>query len=415
METFISVEEARRRILSEIDALGTEYLFLSEARGRHIAETLRAPEDSPRFDNSSRDGYAVRWEDLRDGPASLQLVDRAVAGGSADTAVGPGEAARIATGAKIPEGADTVVMQEHCRVDGETVHVESPPDPGRGAWIRESGAHMEEGDVLLEPGAQLGAADLGLLANFRNSRVEVYRRPTVAVVSTGDELVEIDETPGEGEIVNSNAHLLQALVAEADGTATLLPIAPDEFEPTRARFREAVRAADLVVSCGGVSVGDRDEVRGVVDKLTGGMKFWKVRMKPGKPLAFGVAGGDREVPILGLPGNPNSCFVGFHQFAAPVLRAMQGAPTEHFDRPRRIRARLAQSVESTPHRRHYLAGRLRGGDDSSDPPEFVPAPAQSSGNVGLFSGQNAFGIVPEETASLEAGSLLDVEPLSTLW
>jgi len=156
-------------------------------------------------------------------------------------------------------------------------------------------------------------------------------------------------------------------------------------------------------------------VRGVVDALTGGMEFWKVRMKPGKPLAFGVAGADREVPILGLPGNPNSCFVGFYQFAAPLLRAVQGAPTEQFDRPLRIRARLTRSIDSTPRRRHYLAGRLRDGEGPSDRPEFVPAPAQSSGNVGLFSGQNALGIVPEGEAHLEADAVLEVEPLSALW
>lgn len=415
MDTFISVEQARRRILSKLAPVGTERVFLSDARGRRIAETIRAPEDSPRFDNSSRDGYAVRWEDLNEGTSTLELIGSAHAGRTADRTVGPGQAARIATGAKIPDGADTVVMQEHCSVEGETLRVEAPPDPGRGAWIRKAGSHMERGEALLEPGMPLDAAEIGTLASFRHSRLEVYRRPTVAIVSTGDELVDIDQSPGEGEIVNSNAHLLEALVESAGGTPTVLPIAPDEPGPTRSRFENAVRTADFVVSSGGVSVGDRDEVRGIVDDLTGGMEFWKVEMKPGKPLAFGVAGEDRNVPLLGLPGNPNSCFVGFHQFVAPALQVMQGRAADELDRPRRIRATLTRAVESTPHRRHYVAGRLEHPGEGGDPPRFEPARAQSSGNVGLFCGQDSFGIVPGGCEELEAGASLEVEPLSALW
>lgn len=411
MDTFLSVEEARQRILGDISSLGTERLFVTEATGRRIAESVVAPEDSPRFDNSSRDGYAVRWDDLSPEGTTLEITESASAGHAAAGSVDSGEAARIATGAKLPAGADTVVMQENCEVENGRVHIPDPPSGGRGSWVRAAGSHMAEGETLLEPGAKLGPADIGMLAGFRDARLEVHRAPTVAVVSTGDELVDIDDQPGEGEIVNTNAYLLETLLESAGADAVVLPTAPDEPEPTRTRFEEAVETADLVVSSGGVSVGTHDEVRGVVDELTGGMEFWKIRMKPGKPLAFGTT--SEGVPLLGLPGNPNSCFVCFHQFVAPVLALLQGADPEGLARPQRLRAVLSTSVESTPHRRHYLAGHLE--SSAGGTPEFVPAARQSSGNVGLFSGEDCFGIVPEGEGALESGADIEVERLSGLW
>jgi len=414
-ETFISVEEARSQILESLEPVGTERVFLRDARDRHVAEPLSAPENSPRFDRSSRDGFAIRWEDLESDRSEFDLVDRATAGETAERSVQRGEAARIATGAALPDGADTVVMQEYCCVDEGTLRVERPPEPGRGAWIRKAGSYMEQGEVILEPCARLGAAELGMLASIQKSRLEVFRRPTVAVVSTGDELVDVDEPRGPGEIVNSNAHMLQALIEGAGAVATILPVAPDEPEPTRQRFRAAIRTADLVVSSGGVSVGDRDEVRDVIERLTGGMEFWKIRMKPGKPLAFGRSEGDRRVPIVGLPGNPNSGFVGFHQFVDPALRVLQGRAPGDFERPQRVRAVLTEPVESTPHRRHYLAGSLLPLDDSENPARFDPADHQNSGNVGLFCGANGFGLVPEGCDRLDAGDPLEVEPISLRW
>jgi molybdopterin molybdotransferase len=408
MEKFIDVEEARSRILSALDPLETERVFLSAASGRHIAESVDAPEDLPRFDNSSRDGFAVRWEDIKNGEVTLEIVDEAAAGHTVDRPLEPGEAIRIATGGEVPPGADTVVMQEFCEVESGEVTVRERPTEGKGAWIRPAARYLAAGDTPLEAGMRLGPAEIGLLASFRHSRIEVYRRPTVAVVSTGDELVDVDTEPGAGEIVNSNAYLLESLIERSGAVSTVLPTAPDDAEAIRSTFMNAVDAADLVVSSGGVSVGAHDEVRGVVDELTGGMTFWKTRMKPGKPLAFGTTGDSRAIPLIGLPGNPNSCFVGFHQFLEPALRVLQGAdPDELVDRPR-FRAQLASSIDSTSRRRHYLAGRIEQ-DESENLPTFVPAPHQQSGNPALFCGQDVFGLVPEGVDSMEAGDVIQVE------
>ena len=405
---FITVEEARHHILERIEPLGTERCFLNEAAGRHIAETIEAPEDSPRFDNSSRDGYAVRWTDIADGGATLEVVGTAAAGDPLDCTLEAGEAARIMTGAPLPDGTDTVVMQEHCeRPDSDRVVVQSPPDGRKGAWIREAGRFMREGERLLEPGDRLQGPEVGMLASFRRSRFDVYRRPRVAIVSSGDELVDLDVTPGASEIVNSNAHLLETLVRRHGGGPVVLPAAPDERESTRRTFQDAIDAADLVLSSGGVSVGDHDVVREVVDTLTGGMTFWKIRMKPGKPLAFGLEQGERRVPLLGMPGNPNSCFVCFHQFVRPAMRVAQGQAADAVA-PLVERARLADAVQSTPVRRQYLAGQLHSEDGEL---VFEPRSRQNSGNLQLFCGADAFGRVPEGIERVEAGDAIAIERL----
>ena len=406
MENFISVEQARKHILFEIDRVGTERLFLSDASGRYIAESIEAPDNSPPFDNSSRDGFAVRWKDIEPGEVSLDLVGESAAGQAASRPLRSGEAMRISTGAKLPEGADTVVMQEHADVSGDTVNIPSPPSDGEGAWVRHAGAFLGRGEVVVPKNSKLKAPEIGVLASFRHSRLEVYRRPRVAIVSTGDELVDIDEEPGESQIVNSNAYLLESLLRSAGADPIVMPPVPDNYEATLAAFEKATEAADMVVSSGGVSVGTHDEVHDVVDDLTGGMKFWKIRMKPGKPLAFGTTTGKQSVPLIGLPGNPNSCFVCFHQFLEPALRVARGStPGDLVERPR-LQATLHKKIGTTPRRRTYLAGHL---DSDANELQFTPAPLQNSGNVGLFCGQNAFGVVPEGTSELESGETIEVE------
>ncbi len=410
METTLSIEQARSRILSSLDPTGTERVFLSEATDRHLAETLVAPEDAPRFANSARDGYAVRWEDLAGGRATLEIVDESAAGAPAEVSPEAGQAIRIATGARVPPGADTVVMQEHCAREGGEVTVETPPDAGRGAWIRPAGRYLHAGETVVREGSRLTPAAIGLLASFRSTRLEVYRRPRVAVVSTGDELVDLDTEPTDGEIVDSNAYLLESLLRGAGALPRLLPIAPDEREAVRSTFHRALEAADLVVSSGGVSVGEHDEVRHVLEELTGGLTFWKTTLKPGKPLAFGTTDDDRETPLLGLPGNPNSCFVCFHQFIAPALRRLQGEPPEQLLERSREQARLADEVTSPARRRHYLAGRLE--RQQGREPRFVPAPGQFSGNPALFCGCDVFGIVPEGVEAMQAGENIEIERIS---
>ncbi|QDG49955.1 molybdopterin molybdotransferase MoeA [Persicimonas caeni] len=409
MKRFITVEEARQQILERLPRLSTERIFLSQALGRILAESVEAPTDSPRFDNSARDGYALRFDDLEGDRPTLSVIGTAAAGTISDLHVEPGTAARIMTGAVVPEGADTIVMQEYCEVDEDagTVTVLEVPEKGRGAWVRKAGENMAAGEAVLEPGARLGAPEVGLLASFGRSVIEVSRRPRVAIVSTGDELVELDQEPQPGQIINSNAYMLEALVHQAGGEAVVLPPAADTEEAVRDTFEQALQSADIVVSSGGVSVGDFDITREVVDELTGGMNFWKIRMKPGKPLAFGTADTDgRDVPLIGLPGNPNSCFVCFHQFVRPALAVMQGVARDGVV-PRRLDAILAGPVQTTPKRRVYLSGTLRG--RVGDKPEFVPFDNQNSGNLRLFCGAEAFGVCEEGVARMEAGDEIAVE------
>ncbi len=412
MKQFITVEEARQHILEGLAPLDAERVFLANAPGRVLAEAITAPSNSPRFDNSARDGFALRFDDLEGEAPTLRLGGLVAAGGMAEFRVEPGSAARIMTGAPLPDGADTVVMQEHCEVDEDagTVRVVEMGEVERGAWVRKAGGNMRRGEVVLEPGATLGPADAGLLASFGRSVISVMRRPRVAIVSTGDELVDLDAAPGPGQIVNSNAYMLQALVQAHGAEPLVLPIAPDDEDAIRQTFQRAVQNADLVVSSGGVSVGDFDLTRHIVDELTGGMNFWKIRMKPGKPLAFGTSDvGARRVGLIGLPGNPNSCFVCFHQFVRPALAALQGVPDAKLGLDR-VTATLAEAVHTTPRRRAYLSGWLD--TTRAGHPVFRPAQNQDSGNLRLFCQANALGIVDEGVADLDAGDEIVVELLA---
>jgi molybdopterin molybdotransferase len=410
MQTFITVEEARGSILKNVEPLDTEKISLTELGRRVLAEPIIAPSDSPAFDNSSRDGFAFRWEDADERlPVELEVVGTVYAGDDQWPDVDEGQAVRIMTGAPVPSGADTIVMQENCEFDepASTVRLSSLPEGGRGAWIRHAGAFMKEGEVVVDAGERVGPAEVGLVAGFGSTIFEVYRRPRVAIVSTGSELVDPDTEPGPGQIVNSNAYQLASLCEQAGALPQIMPVVPDDESEVREAFARALRAADLVVSSGGVSVGAHDFTRDVLAELTGGMTFWKIRMKPGKPLAFGRAQ-QSGVPLIGLPGNPASCFVGFHQFVRPALGVMQGRPVAAMQ-PRKLAAVLGSAVTSTPRRREYLSGNVI--FRSGEKPEFLPAPRQNSGNLALFCGATAFGLVAEGTGELMAGDEIEVELL----
>jgi molybdopterin molybdotransferase len=408
MQTFISVEEARASILDAIEPLGREKVTITEATGRILARDISAPGDSPAFDNSSRDGFAFRWQDVVDAAdATLDVVGTVYAGDDSLPNIGEGQAVRIMTGAQVPSGADTVVMQEHCEFDeaAATVSLTRTPDAGRGAWIRHAGTFMAAGEAILERGHRLGPAELGLVASFGNTLLDVYRQPRVAIVSTGDELVDLDTPPGPGQIVNSNAYQLASLCRQAGAVPQMLPIVPDKQDAVRRAFEEAVRSCDLVVSSGGVSVGARDFTRVVLEDITGGMAFWKIRMKPGKPLAFGKSS-NTGVPLIGLPGNPASCFVGFHQFVRPALGLLQARSIADVQ-PRTLEAVLGAAVTSTPRRREYLSGKVV--FRSGEKPEFQPAQKQNSGNLALFCGATAFGLVEEGVPEMLPGDIIEIE------
>lgn len=328
----ISVHDAVTTILANVSPLAGERVGLLDAAGRILAEEIRSGREVPPFANSAMDGYAVRWDDVRattlDQPVTLEVLEVIQAGAVPKQIVTSGTSSKIMTGAVMPAGADTVVKVEDTEeVEGRVLIQRSERS---GNNVRSSGEDIQRGQVVLEEGRVLRAADIGLLASVGRSLVLVRQRPRVAILSTGNELAEIDEALQQGQIVNSNAYTLAAAVREAGGIPVPLAIARDTLEEIRAALAEAVRH-DVVLSTGGVSVGDFDFVKQAMDELNMHRLFWQVAQKPGKPLTFGLL---RERPYFGLPGNPVSALVCFYLYVLPALRKMTGhkklfLPTVH--------------------------------------------------------------------------------------
>jgi molybdopterin molybdotransferase len=361
----LSVAEALDRVLAEVPVLSAETLPLSLALGRVLAEPVVAEREIPPWDNSAMDGYAVRAADLRDagpaGPVALTVVGEVVAGAIARGGIGPGQAYRILTGAPLPSGSDAVVPQEEVERDGDRVVFTRSAEPG--AYVRPRGEDIRPGDRMLEPGTELRPAALGVLAALGHARVRVHQRPRVAVLSTGDELVGPDSPLGPGQIPDSNSYTLAGLATEAGAVPQSLGIAPDRREVLVERLRQGLEA-DVLVSSAGVSVGDRDFVREAIESLGARLDFWKVNMRPGKPLTFGrvgrrganrADGRSGDCLFFGLPGNPVSCMVTFELFVRPVLRRLGGHRV--LERPR-VRAQALQGIDNPGSRPGYLRVRL---------------------------------------------------------
>src|SRR5262245_17912991 len=349
----LSVDEALARILAAIPVLGAETVPLHGALDRVLAEPVVATRDLPPWDNSAMDGSALRSADTAGAtparPARLGLLGEIPAGAVATRAVGAGEAYRILTGAPMPPGADAVIPQEEVQREGGVLVVPQVV-PGR-HFVRARGEDIRAGDAVLAPGAVLGPAALGVLAALGRPLVRVHQRPRVAILSTGDELVDLDATPGPGQIPNSNTYTMAAQVRQAGGIPVNLGIARDSRDDLEAHVRWGL-AADMLVSSAGVSVGDRDFVREVMEKLGAELDFWKVSMRPGKPLTFGRLAGR---PFFGLPGNPVSSMVTFEVFVRPALRRMAG-DLRLFRR--RASARMAEALDNPGPRQGYLRVHL---------------------------------------------------------
>lgn len=355
----LSVEQARERVLARCSRLDSEEVPLLDSVGRVLAADCLSDMDIAPFDNSAMDGFAVRASSIagatETSPVTLSVVSYIAAGDYSEREVGPGEAARIMTGAPMPPGADSVVMIEHTDVGengamrGGSVKVLRSTKPGEN--VRRRGEEVRAGDVVLRRGEIVGAPAVGLLASTGHAEVKVHRRPRVAVLSTGDELVEITERPGPGKIRNSNSYSLSAQVISAGGVPLRYPIVADDPEATREAFSRAAADADIIVASGGVSAGDLDYVRPVLEEM-GELEFFKVAMRPGNPQTMGSLQG---LPFFGLPGNPTSTFVGFEVFLRPALRFMQG----HASLYRAMgSAVLEHDVKKKPERRYYLRGRV---------------------------------------------------------
>lgn len=399
----ISVEEARGKILDAISPLGLEKVNILDALGRVIGEDVYAGRAIPPKDNSAMDGYALRAEDTRgasvESPVRLAVVENIPAGAVPRKRVGPGEAARIMTGAPIPEGADAVIRMEDAWDEAPRVAI--VVEAQKGQDIRRAGEDVLDGEKVISTGEIIRPAEVGMLASLGHSFVFVHQQPLVAIVATGDELVEIDEVPSDGKIVSSNSYSLAALVRESGAVLLQIGIARDNREDLVAKFRAAMRA-DLIVSSGGVSVGDYDLVKEIMQEVGNAMQFWQVAMKPGRPLAFGALG---NVPVVGLPGNPVSSMVSFEQFIRPAILKMLGH-TNLFRKT--VRASLEEGIEKKVGIRHFIRARIRREGESY---AVVTTGEQGSGILKSMVRANSLIVLPEEATVARVGDMVTVQLL----
>ncbi len=336
-----SVEAAAKAVAARIERLGTERVPLASAGGRILADHIVAARALPIFDNSAMDGYAARSAEL---PATLPVVGLVAAGQVMTEAVPPGVAIRILTGAPMPAGLDTVVIQEDAKVDGPNVTLPASPV---GDNVRRAGEDIAPGETAVVAGTRLGAGELGLLAALGLVELSVVKRPRVALITTGDELVDVTTTPLPGQIVDSSAHMLGAMVTACGGEPSYFGIAQDDPISLAAMIASAFDH-DAIITTGGVSVGDRDHVRSALAAAGVELELYKVAMKPGKPFSFGMNG---QVPVFGLPGNPVSSFTAFELFVRPALLALAGATVR--ERPR-APVSLVRGYRKQAGRAHYI-------------------------------------------------------------
>ena len=393
----VPVAAARARVLDACPPLPPVRVPLGEALGLVTTEPVIAGEAVPPFDNTAMDGYAVRAADTAGAPVRLRVIGSLAAGAPPDIEVRHGEAVRIMTGAPMPAGADAVVMVERTEATGEEVVIHATARPGD--HVRGAGEDIAAGQEVFPAGTVLRAGHLGVLASLGRVAVDVRRRPVVGVLSTGDELIGGDQPLGPGQIRDSNRPTLLALVAQAGCWALDLGHCADREDDLRATFGRAVDLCDAVVSSGGVSVGDFDYVKVVLDDLSGGSMQWmQVAVKPAKPLAFGVVEG---TPVFGLPGNPVSSMVSFELFARPALRQMMGYPD--VERPRAL-AVADEALGRRPDGKLHLV-RVRATMSDDGRYHVRPAGGQGSHMLHAMALADALALVPDGTGVQPGGNV----------
>ena len=401
----LSCETALARILSQVSTVsGYERLALRSALGRVLAEPLHSPFDVPAHTNSAMDGYALSADSLpRSGTGRVRMIGSAFAGRPFNGAARAGEAVRIMTGAAMPAGTDTVVMQEHVTVDGDGVLLDGQHK--RGQNVRAAGEDLQRGQLVLDVGRRLVAPDLGLIASLGIGEVAVRRRVRVAYFSTGDELRSIGETLGPGEIYDSNRYTLYAMLKRSEVEIIDMGVIRDRREAVEAALREASQLADVVITSGGVSVGEADYIKEVLAAI-GEVRFWKVAMKPGRPLAFGALG---QARFFGLPGNPVSVMVTFYQFVQPALFKMSGTEVTP---PLLMKARTTAVLKKRPGRMEFQRGLLS--RDALGELRVTPTGDQGSGILHSMASGDCFIILGVDTGRVEADMLVDVQPFQGL-
>jgi len=414
--TVLSFEDARRVVEEQaaliqgsiVAGMGTESVDLLGAAGRVLAETVAADRDLPPFPRSTRDGYAVRSADLSQLPATLEAIGEIKAGEKLDripSNIAPGKTASIMTGAPMPAGADAVVMVEYSSQHGKQVKITRGVAPGENIVAR--GAEGQEGALLLDRGLRLNEAAIALAASVGKSQLQVYKRPRVAVLTTGDEIVNVGATPGPTEIRNSNSYSLGAQIRRAGGEAVLLPIAPDELQGLRRLIEEGLRS-DLLLMTGGVSMGRYDLVEQALSELQAEFFFTGAKIQPGRPVVFGKCGaGARasrrgETYFFGLPGNPISTMVTFELFARPILEALAGQS------PRSLaflHARLKKEIRIKTGLKRFLPASLSGEFEHA---EVELVAWQGSGDIAATARANCYIVIPADREQIPAGEWVAV-------
>lgn len=401
----LDTEQALARILHAVTPLtGTERIALRASLGRVLAADIQSSVNVPAHTNSAMDGYAVRSADVGSaGLKTLTVVGTALAGQSHDGLIGEGECVRIMTGATIPSGTDTVVIQEHVERNADSIRLDG--DRKAGDNVRAAGEDIGIGDVVLQSGHRISPVELGLLASLGIAEVPVTRRLRVAFFSTGDELRSLGEQLGPGEIYDSNRYTLYGMLTSLGAEMIDMGVIRDVAQDVRQAFEDAAACADVIISSGGVSVGEADYIKPMLREV-GRIQFWKIAMKPGRPLAFGRI---RDALFFGLPGNPVSVMVTFYQFVQPALRRLMG---ENEDTSFQVTAVCTSKLKKRPGRVEYQRGVLQEGTDR----ELVvkKTGSQGSGILSSMSQANCFIILPMDCGDVEPGTEVQVQPFNSL-
>lgn len=412
LSSYLSVKEAQQRILTAFKVKPVEFVSLEQANQRVLAQDIIADINLPPFDNSSMDGFAVRAEDVQlatsNRPVTLRVVADIPAGISPELTLQAGQTARIMTGAQIPKGADAVIPVEYTDASQdpnsplpEHVRVFHAPQPGE--YVRPAGQDVHQGEIVLTAGRRLSPQDIGLLASLGITLVPVHQKARVAILTTGDELVPPDQSLRPGKIRDSNSYTIAAMLETSDAVPIRLGNVPDDPQVIKKSLDLAVeQKVDLILTSAGVSVGTYDFVRTIIEEY-GHLEFWRVNMRPGKPIAFGMY---KDIPVVGLPGNPVSSFVGFMVFVRPILNKMAGIPQE---KQGLLRVRLAEPVESDGRETYFRCSlRIENGTLTA-----TLTGHQGSANLVGLTRANALLIVPSGVKSLPAGAELEAWPITS--
>lgn len=397
--SLLPVDEALSRLLNDAEPRGEEKVSIAKAHGRFLSQNITSKRAQPPFNASAMDGYAVRYADANKAGMTLHVVGESAAGHRFNGSFGQGETVRIFTGAPVPIEADTILIQENAKVIGDNViEVTDPVQANR--HIRLKGVDFDENQMLLQKSRRLDYSALTLAACMNQSHVSVFKKPKICVLATGDELVEPGGTPGEDQIISSNSLGVVALCSSAGAEAVDLGIASDDMDDIKTRVQKAIDSkADILVTIGGASVGDYDLVQKALVEMGMELNFWKIAMRPGKPLMFGKLG---DMRFMGLPGNPASCLVTANLFLAPLVRKLAGNPATQVIQKANTTADLPENTE----RQEYIRARIER-DDNGDL-IATPFSRQDSSLVRVFADANGLLIRPPNAKATKAGETCDI-------